>query len=217
MSIIKLETYVAARTTGGRLACSYGVGEALPIDGSGRLPIIFGSVALPVGMHLPSSVMVMLYGFRDAVEEIDRQGKILAPTHADCFQTIGVNFEVGDIFQGIMTAEDLPHARFANVKRMSSNLQHHIRDRFEHYLVRDGLSIDGIGRLKQIGRYPHLFDRLLREKAFKHLEVLVIPVEDESGRMRQFALVTRNAKPIAIEQNGGNLIVGVPPKGFMPG
>ncbi len=149
----------------------------------------------------------MLYGFRDSMEEMARQRTLLARNdpRVDFHPlNVDVHLDAPGICGQVMTPETLPLYQFANVMRTNKQVQAMMLAYFVGY--QKGLvENDDIRKIAQMADHPHLFGRLIKEPEFKHLRVLVFPVTTDRG-IRQFALVTKQAKIVADEKTGDPVI-----------
>lgn len=224
MSIIELSAYVIAqRNEKNEINVTHG--KPIGTTEDNRPIIEMPSVKLPTGKESPAGLLIMLYGFRDAIDEIKRQRDIAASmgvrdgVKQTIFGMIKIGFEVGEIYPGVVHPEQLPNLRFANVRRMSADLQKEILRRFEKYVAEEGGDIAEMRRVQQIASRPDLFGRLLKDKMFKHLDILVAPVEmrEQSGvsRLSQYAFVNRSAVPVEVDQNVGSEISIALPKNLL--
>lgn len=154
----------------------------------------------------PTSVGILaLYGFKDAIEEIQKRRQEAREANAE-FKFAEIECEVGEIELGLVDRAKLRGLRFANVKRMNAQLQSEILDKFAEYVEDEGGDVPGyMSRVQQIAMRPDLFGRLLEEdKDFKRIEVLVIPVYGSKTyptKVRQLAIIRPKAKIVGFSQN----------------
>lgn len=211
-SSIQLTTfaaYVPASKDNGDLELKFG-SSGIQVDKKGHIDLIADSVPLRSKLVAPGSGLVMLYGHRDTSEELQKK-RIEASSLGANFKFAEITVEVGPIFPGIFDESTIKTARFANLRRLTANLQQSILDSFQEYAKEEGEIIDADGdRITEIASRPDLFERLLREdKRFKKLEVFVIPVK-EGNMIRQVAYAKSNCKIVSINQNTDSETIVLP-------
>jgi len=216
-SLIRLDNYVALMEDD---TIRHGI--PLPQMGSDKIRRAeIMSVSLPGDKTPPahSIGILMLYGFRDGLEELGRQRKLLTEDKAErLFHPVSIDFDVGVICTRVVSLDLVPAQRFLNIKRTTAEVQHLIRDRFEAFIRADGGEPEDVKRIQQIARRPDLFGRLVQEPPFDKVEILVFPVQTEGGvkatdaSLRQFALVTRKAKYVEVIQNSRSRLEAVLPE-----
>lgn len=177
---------------------------------SGITELIADNIPLRSKLIPPSNGLLMLYGHKDTSDELQKRRNEALAVGAS-FKFADVTVDVGDIFPGILDANDIKTVRFANFRRLSADLQQHVLDEFGAYARESGdmLQTDG-NRLLQIATRPDLFSRLIEEdKLFKKIQVLVIPVL-ENGTLRQLAYARSNVSVAKISQNTDSEIIAMP-------
>lgn len=199
--------------TGSPVDVLYGASSARLGD-DGKLELLADSVPFHSGSFKskapkPGFGLLMLYGIRDSLEEM-QYWRIKAREMGAEFVSAEFEFEVGTI-EPKLTDRQLLKAtagknRFLNLRRMKSELQIQVLESFSTYAKSDGEETDeSLSRVSQIANRPDLFDRLLvDDRDFAALDVLVIPVADDDalpGKMRQLAYVKPGAKVLSVQQN----------------
>lgn len=167
----------------------------------------------------PGFGLLMLYGIRDSLEEM-QYWRFKAREMGAEFVCAEFEFEVGTI-EPKLTDRQLLKAtagknRFLNFRRMKSELQTEVLESFSAYAISNGEKADeNLSRVSQIANRPDLFDRLLVEdRDFAALDILVIPVADDDalpGKMRQLAYVKPEAKVLSILQKSDESRILLPP------
>lgn len=200
-------------TVGSPVDILYGASSGR-LDDNGKLELLADSVPFHAGSFKnkapkPGFGLLMLYGIRDSLEEM-QYWRIKAREMGAEFASAEFEFEVGTI-EPKLTDRQLLKAtagknRFLNLRRMKSELQIQVLESFSAYAKSDGEESDeNLSRVSQIANRPDLFDRLLvDDQDFAALDVLVIPVADDDalpGKMRQLAYVKPGAKLLSIQQN----------------
>ena len=211
MSLIRLDTYIVVKEDNsiihGRPLADSPQSE-LPAD---KIRVGIDSVKLPARKKAPANGLMMLYGFRDSLQEMTRQRLLLTKNNpAVHFHPVSIDFDVGDIYPGIVPMQLVAKQRFLNIKRSSAEVQKEIRSRFETFIEEEGGSVQDIKRIQQIAGRPDLFGRLIESEPFSNVEILVFPVLTDNG-LRQFAMVTHKACMVELIQNPHSRIIAVPP------
>ncbi|WP_158304634.1 hypothetical protein [Methylibium petroleiphilum] len=157
----------------------------------------------------PGHGMLMLYGIRDALDELHKWRTKARELGAE-FASAEFEVEVGGIEKDLVSKEMLKASRktnrFLNVRRMKADLQEDVFKCFTRYAKEDGLKVDeDMQRILQIATHPSYFDRLFQEyEDLQDMDVLVIPVADiEIGgrrHIRQAAYVRPGAKILDVRQ-----------------
>lgn len=208
MSTITLTAISAfsVKKPAGELQIAFGASTGFIDAPTGRRVLVMGNVPLASGFRAPSGGLLLLYGFRDAMDEVKLRRAEAAKDGLE-FHYADVSVEVGHIQTGVVDADQVRDLRFVNVRRMTALLQEMILDRFSEYVGYEMGNEVGAGMTKvhQIATRPDLFARLLDEfEPLKNIEVLVIPVADNPdvpGRVRQMAYVRNGAQVVRLEQN----------------
>jgi hypothetical protein len=166
----------------------------------------------------PGHGLLMLYGIRDSIEEIQFWRTKAREMEAE-FASATVEFDVGGIEVGL-TDRPLLKAkagenRFLNMRRMKSSLQTEILERFQHQVRLEGQDVDDeMRRVAQIANRPDLFDNLFEhDRDMAHLDVLIIPVADNPespGHMRQMAYVRPGAQVVSLQQADDSVRILLP-------
>lgn len=166
----------------------------------------------------PGFGLLMLYGIRDSLEEM-QYWRIKAREMGAEFVSADFEFEVGTIEPKLTDRQLLTATagqnRFLNFRRMKSELQTQVLESFAAYANSDGMESDeNLSRVSQIANRPDLFDRLLvDDRDFAALDILVIPVADDDafpGKMRQLAYVKPGARVLTILQGSSDVRILLP-------
>lgn len=169
----------------------------------GRRLITMGNVPLDWRMDPPGGGLLLLYGFRDTLDELKKRRAEARQAGSD-FHIAELSVEVGDIAAPLVNERTIKDLKFVNVKRMTAGLQSIILSEFSKYASQCGETED-LAKIQQIARRPNLFEPLLDESPlFKHLDLIIIPVADDPRRpsfIRQVGYIRNSAKITHIEQN----------------
>lgn len=158
----------------------------------------------------PGFGLLMLYGVRDSLEEIQHWRAKARELNAE-FAYAEFEFDVGQIEVGFtdraMLKTSAGKNRFLNFRRMKSSLQSEILHKFVSAAESAGEKIDeNLNRVSQIATRPDLFDELFfRDRALAKLDVLIIPVADDPGvpgKVRHLAYVRPGARVVSVVQGG---------------
>lgn len=173
----------------------------------GQFDIEIGSVPLMTWQKAPdpSDCLIMLYGYRDTIDEIQLRRAECRAIEGE-FRFAEIEYDVGYIEPQLVDRAKLKELRFANVMRMTVELQEDILALFASEVAKEGLTESTpMKRIKQIGQRPDLFYKLIAsDKDFANIEILVVPVlgsAKASDVVRQVAVVLPKAKPKNITQN----------------
>lgn len=158
------------------------------ISASGRLELEAASVpthSVALAKHLPTGGLLMLYGLRDAMLELQRMRSEARRVQAE-FAYVDLEVDLGTIESGLVDRQALqrrPDLQFLAFRRMKADLQLEILQRFHQYAQADGSSFnDKLSRTEQIASRPDLWDRLCDDDDdFRHLKVIIIPLGDSDG------------------------------------
>lgn len=170
------------------------------------------------GLKAPEGGLLLLYGFRDKLDEMRKRRadarKIGAEFHyCDVEVDVGIAVPAGQVDRSLLNGRC-----FANLNRMSADLQKDILAAFSSYVNEEGGdAAKEMSKIRQIAQRPDLFCRLMDEDPdMKSLKVLVIPVAEDPefpARVRQLAYVRQGANLLKFDQNE-ELNVLVLPKWF---
>lgn len=180
-------------------------GKILGQGPEARRILEMGNVPIGAGFKAPEGGLLMLYGFRDNIEEL-RQRRVVARESKAEFHYAEVEVQVDTIVVGLVDKAALKGLKFVNVRRMTAGLQSHVLAEFSKYVQEEGGSEDEeMSKVQQIAQRPDLWGRLLENDAnFKSIDVVVIPLADDSNapnRVRQLAFVRHGANVIGVDQN----------------
>lgn len=156
---------------------------------------LFSLCSIPVSRGIPicSESLFMLYGFRDTLEEV--QKRRLEARDLDMeFKSVEMGVALESVHHGIVTAPDLKHIDFINIRRMSACLQSDMLARFQTLVQEEGGDIASMSKVRQIANRPDLWEKVIQADGdMSNIRLMVIPVADgENGRIRYIALVRKN-------------------------
>lgn len=161
----------------------------------GRTTLVLDDIPFPEGIPHPKNALTALYGFRDALEELQRQLRFARENQMD---SIKVTFKVPvrTIVMGTTDAKKLPETDFLNLRRLQSSLADIIIDGVNNLLGKEsqetGLPCVSYSKITEACRRPDLVCDVIRsEKIFSHIKAVayMIPDETNASRGRQVATV----------------------------
>lgn len=227
-STIKLICFALYRTKGsfgeGNLSVEplFGASDAR-ISNTGTIELLASSVPFHSNTFLDRAPragfgMLMLYGIRDALEEMRYWSGKARELDAD-FTYVEIEFAVGTIEVGLMDRDLLKATngenKFLNVRRMKASLQTEILEMISGYARGDGIDVnEEMSRISQIANYPNYFDYvLIDDEVLSKLDIMVIPVADKPGmpnRMRQLAYVRAGSVIVTAQQSRTDATILLP-------
>jgi hypothetical protein len=184
---LTLETFVLYKpNTDGRSYEFFPVPAAVRQSG-GRTIVTVGNIPFPAGVPHPANAITALYGFRDALEEIQRQLKFARESN---MRNIKVTFklQVRDIVMGTTDLEKLGSTDFLNLRRLQSDLANIIVDGVNERLAQEapaGVRIETYNRITDACHRPDLLCDVIRsEKIFSHIKAVAYMIPDSEGSKR---------------------------------
>lgn len=228
-SSIKLTSFAIYRTTAGAdgtptVSVLHGASDARFNPATGKIELLADSIPFNTDSFAPFAPkpghgMLMLYGIRDAADELQKWRAKARELNAE-FTYAEFEFDVGKIEVGLTDKKLLrasgDSSRFLNLRRMKSDLQIEILKHFEKYAHEDGMNVkEDMARISQIAMRPNYFDRLFQDyRDARHLDILVIPVADDDvstpPRIRQAAYVRPGGKLIRTMQGRDDVSLILP-------
>lgn len=185
MSEIALSTFLTHKLNVG------GGYEFFPMPSSveqiaGRLRVLIGSVPVPQYLPPVRNALTFLYGFRDAIEEMQRQ-YALADAGGMSLIKIEFSLPVGDIGIGSISDENAEGAQFVNIRRFNDVLKFRLLSGINERLDTEPGPWRAFS-LEDAGWRPDLLCDVLRSwPMFSNLKAVVYSVPDGSRRGRQVA------------------------------
>lgn len=204
MSIVKLTALSIFSINDETMLPSIHSGASLiTVREDGHRIITMGNVPMDWSMTPPGGGLMLLYGFRDTLDEL-KVRRMQARQSGFDFHIAELSVEVGDIAVPLVNERTIQGLKFVNVKRMTASLQSIILSEFSKYAEQRGEE-EKLAKIQQIARRPDLFEPLLDESPlFKHLDLIIIPVADDPMRpnhIRQLGYLRNSACITEIEQN----------------
>lgn len=181
---------------------------------SGKWAIQAGDVPIAgrPGVVLPSPGTTLYYGFREVLEQTRQWHQSVAQEEDVYFHMAYVIVEIGTFFKEMVGMADLPHLRFASIRRMKTEVQQEIMARVSELRARAGEPSPQLTNVRELSWYPHLVGEALKTPPFDHLEVFVYPVGARGEKAVQYlGCVRPTAQIVSIEQNANQpwMVVGI--------
>lgn len=190
MSKLSLDSFVCYKP-GDRQTPFYPEPRAVK-NRDGRQVVVLGDVPLPPGIPHPRNALTCLYGFRDALEEMQRQHQL---AREEGLSLIKVTFklEVGQIVMGTTDSEKLSTTNFLNMQRLKEQLMRVVLDGINERLAAESSKSKRVkvcNSVLEAGERPDLICDVIRsEPMFSHINSVVYLVPDGSLRGRQVASI----------------------------
>lgn len=155
-----------------------------------RTVLVLGDIPFPQSVPHPKNALTMLYGFRDALEEIQRH---LRFARENDMSSIKVTFRVPvrSIVMGTTDLDRLPTTDFLNLRRLQANLADIIVDGVNERLSGEKRG-SSFSRIAEACQRPDLVCDVIRsENIFRHIKAVayMIPDDTNSARGRQVVSV----------------------------
>ncbi len=204
MSVVKLTAMsIFSFDEESKLPSIHSGASLINVREDGHRLITMDSVPLNWRLDPPGGGLLLLYGFRDTLDELKIRRAEARHAGAD-FHIAELSIEVGEIAAPLVNERTIKDLKFVNVKRMTAGLQSIILKEFSKYAAERG-EAEELAKIQQIARRPDLFEPLLDESPlFNHLDLIIIPVADDPSRpnfIRQVGYLRNGAKITHIEQN----------------
>ncbi len=223
-STVKVITFAVYSKSGSarapKIKCIHGASDArVAEDGVIELlidNIPFNSKTFKGKPPAPGKGLLMLYGNTDPLAD---QARWFATARANGWQIARaeLEIEVGYMEAGMVSRQILKeygrYMHFANLRRLTADLQTSIAEDFARYAEKEMSTVDA-ERLQDVARNPQYFDRLFEEdKDFSRLTVFATVLLDDPQfpkKMRQVAYVRPEAKIVDIRQGGTDVRLVLP-------
>ncbi len=142
---------------------------------------------MPKKFRYPERALSLLYGFRDALEEIqhqiqkaERKGLVCRPVY--------LQVPIKGLRLGVIAAEELPQLEFLSIERLASDARDALLKEFRGELQALGVS-DTPRNIEDVGRWPVALGSVVH-RHYPRLKVLVYPILRD-GRKRKVAALFR--------------------------
>lgn len=180
-----------------------------------NLVVTLGDVPLPGSIPHPQNGLTTLYGFRDALEEMQLQ-YAAARRNGMSLVKVTFNLDVKKIVMGTTNPDTIGDTRFLNLRRLSKDLQQLVLDGVNELSAKEGKKAKFYDRILHAGERPDLICAVIRSlKVFSHINSVVYMVPDGTPRGRQVATVF-STRPADDEESGENGISGFSIRGECP-
>jgi hypothetical protein len=156
---------------------------------NGRTSIVLGDVPLPDGIPAPQNALTVLYGFKDALDEIKSQYAFADEQGMDLVK-VNLKLDVGQIIPGSTKLSDLTSTRFLNLQRADEELQRIVLDGVNDLLVKTTKKPKLFEKILDCGARPDLICEFIRqEPIFRQINSVVYQIPNGTPRGRQVATV----------------------------
>lgn len=180
-------------------------------------PIPLPSVAVPKGLKFSSdpSVLTMLYGTRDTIEELSRVHQV-ADLEGERVHRCNVKVDIGYWQAGPIGMIELAKTQFLNLQRVKLDVAEAMLDavktnlkrgeaRYRELMKKDGIDV--------IRANPFLLDRMRADDRFSHVSVIAYDARGDDRAVR-LAHLYSNAEITELDVRSTRPIEFVLPKGF---
>lgn len=168
----------------------------------GRHVVTLGDVPLPPGIPHPDKGITMLYGFRDALDVLHAERSKAAKEGLN-MRTVSVDVDVDEVLMGTINKAELKSTRFANLKRLSTELQDEVLDRVNTMARKEKKSHADFTTVIQAGNRPDLICKAMTTAPFSHLRIIAYLVPQVGRpRGRQVATLLKTDKVLGIDVRG---------------
>jgi hypothetical protein len=190
MSKLALESFVTYKTASDGEGFDF-YPEPREVVRQGKNAVVtLGDVPLPPGIPAAKNALTVLYGFRDALDELKSQ---YARARRYGMQVAKVSFhlDVDEIVMGTTNPDSIGSTRFLNLRRLSRDLQQVIIDNVNELAAKERNANPVLfERMTEAGQRPDLICQAIRAEAvFKHINSVVYMVPDGTPRGRQVATI----------------------------
>lgn len=200
MSELSLETFVAwkQRASDGGIVIWPAPRKMSP-QRSGRLLVTLGNLPMPGKLPSPTNAVTMLYGFRDAIEQLQAHQRT-AIEQGMQFRRIAVKLEVKEILMGTLAAKDLKRTRFANLRRVSEQLQMDVIHEVNKLARRENKRHREFDTMDEAGARPDLLCRAVRKGPLANFLaiVFIMPTANSRRGQQMAAVFTDKVKSIEV-------------------
>lgn len=153
--------------------------------------VVLDNIPLPSDIIPPQNGITLLYGFRDALEEMSKYRQEADRT-GSLFYTVSFEVEVGCILPGAITRENIRETRFVNLRRISSDLESDILHFVNGLLEKEGSELK-IESIDDIGARSDLLGELVNQPGFDHLTAIVWAIHGKGKKHRQVATLFKTS------------------------
>lgn len=185
---LALETFVLYKANNATRSYDFFPIPRQVTDRKGRTVVVPGDIPFPPGVPHPKNALTALYGFRDALEEIQLH---LRHARENDMKNVKVTFkvQVREIVVGTTDLEKLPKTDFLNLRRLQQDLAQIIVDGINERLAKEasrGQQVaESYSKVTDACRRPDLLCDVIRsEKVFQHIKAVAYMIPDVSNTKR---------------------------------
>lgn len=195
VSKIELESFLVYKRIGQPAEFAFHPAPGAVAGQGNALCVTLGNIPLPADSPAPDHALTVLYGFRDALNEMKRQYAQIRTDNELRLVKVSFKLEVADLIVGTTKVADLPNTRFLNLPRLSKDLQQVVLDGVNERSAHEGKRAVLYDRLLDAGERPDLICATLRaEPMFKHVAAVAYLVPEgvprSNGRRNGRQVVT---------------------------
>lgn len=206
---IGLATFITFKPTGSNVEVFPEPMETAKGDHN-RLEVTLGNIPLPAGVPAPKNAMTLLYGFRDALDEMKSQYALARQKGHELVKVefklqVGTSEPDSKIIMGTAGLEDLPKSKFLNVLRLNEFLTELLLGDINAMLAAEANKSKKAAifyeRLVEAGARPDLLCEAIRkQEIFSHVNSIVYSVPDGTPRGRKVCTIfdTENVIDVTI-------------------
>lgn len=211
ISSIGLAGFISFKHTG-RSIDFYPDPMAMSQPAGGRPLITLGNVPLPPGVPAPLNAITLLYGFRDALDEMKLQYKVAAENGYDVVKVefnLQINTDSPDtgIVIGTVHEDVLHRSRFLNVLRLDIDMQRSLLDQVNNLMKKEskatGKAAEYFEKINAAGERPDLLCEAIRQNPlYKHLNAVVYSVPNGTQMGRKVCTVFDTTMAVKLVTRG---------------
>lgn len=181
--------------------------QTAKINREEKIETPMASIGLSVGLEPPKTGLLALYGFRDALEEIEFQRK-RACVNKQHLQLAELVVDVGRIHdEGLVSIEQLrdENMRFVSVRRMAAGLQEHVVRRIAEFAGEGAVCFSSaLARWTYLAKRTQFIPDLMADTEFANVDVIVFPAITQANQRIRFVAWIRPGTAIKeVRQNIG--------------
>jgi len=159
---------------------------------NGAINVVLSDIPFPSGVPSPRNSLTVVYGYKDAVEEMQKQYALAKSTGMNLV-AVSVGFDIGHQQVGVTSLSELPNILFLNVKRCSSEVQGILLDGVNELAANEGGEVSLFDKASQLGNRPDLLCDFVRtDSRFSHIAAVCYQFPSESPRGRQVVTILAN-------------------------
>jgi hypothetical protein len=189
MSELALETFVAYKAASTESGFEFFPSPRQVKKKAGKTVVTLADIPLPGNAPAPQGALTVLYGFRDAIEQMQQHHKT-ARDRGMSLVKVSFKLDVADITMSTTSLDSLAATRFLNLRRLSIDLQQRVLDAVNEMSANEGKRAVFFEKMADAGARPDLVCKAVRaEKLFQHIVAVAYTVPDGTPKGRQVATI----------------------------